>query len=94
MNPAGSVKDRAALNIFREAGAAGKLGGRPSSKAAGNTGIGLAAVAATRGVRCVVSSRRRRRRRRRLFELGARVVEVPAAPVETTMKVSETTGRR
>ena len=50
MNPAGSVKDRAALNIFREAEAAGKLqrGGVIVEGTAGNTGIGLAAVAATR----------------------------------------------
>ena len=55
MNPAGSVKDRAALNIFREAEAAGKLGrgGVIVEGTAGNTGIGLAAVAATRGVKCV-----------------------------------------
>lgn len=52
-NPAGSVKDRAALGIITAAERAGKLG--PGDKlvdiTSGNTGIGLAAVAAARGYR-------------------------------------------
>lgn len=52
-NPAGSVKDRAALGIITAAERAGKL--KPGDKlvdiTSGNTGIGLAAVAASRGYR-------------------------------------------
>ncbi len=54
-NPAGSVKDRAALNMIREAEQQGKI--RPGAliiePTSGNTGIGLAAVAASRGYRTV-----------------------------------------
>ena len=87
MNPAGSVKDRAALNIFREAEAAGKLGrgGVIVEGTAGNTGIGLAAVAATRGVKCVVVIPETQTEEKKDFlrQLGARVVEVPAAPYKS-----------
>ncbi len=56
LNPAGSVKDRAALEMIRAAEKEGKLTGdtviiEPTS---GNTGIGLAAVAAGRGYRTVI----------------------------------------
>jgi cysteine synthase len=53
LNPAGSVKDRIAWAIIKEAENAGKL--RPGDLivdvTSGNTGIGLAAVAASRGYR-------------------------------------------
>lgn len=56
LNPAGSVKDRVALSMIEEAEAQGRL--RPGSviiePTSGNTGIGLAAVAAARGYRMVV----------------------------------------
>jgi cysteine synthase A len=52
-NPAGSIKDRIAWGIVKEAEAAGKI--RPGDLlvdvTSGNTGIGLAAVAASRGYR-------------------------------------------
>ena len=46
MNPGGSVKDRAALGIVRDAEAGGQLrpGGTIVEGTAGNTGIGLAVV--------------------------------------------------
>lgn len=56
MNPGGSVKDRAAHNIICDAEASGEL--RPGMTivegTAGNTGIGLAMVGASRGYRTVI----------------------------------------
>ncbi|MGW6620321.1 PLP-dependent cysteine synthase family protein [Nocardia sp. NPDC055002] len=56
LNPAGSVKDRAALFMLDAAEAAGELrpGGVVVEATSGNTGIGLAAIAAARGYRTVV----------------------------------------
>lgn len=56
MNPGGSVKDRAAKHMLDEAEKAGLVGKNtliiePTS---GNTGIGLASVAASRGYRCLI----------------------------------------
>lgn len=54
-NPAGSVKDRAALNMIEEAEKAGRIkpGATIIEPTSGNTGIGLASVAASRGYRTV-----------------------------------------
>jgi cysteine synthase A len=56
LNPGGSVKDRAALAIVRDAEARGALkpGGVIVEGTAGNTGIGLALVGAACGYRCVI----------------------------------------
>ena len=51
-NPAGSVKDRAALSMIRRGGGARDVSDRERliiEPTSGNTGIGLAAVAASRG---------------------------------------------
>ncbi len=56
VNPGGSVKDRPAVAMLREAEAAGLL--RPGSTiveaTSGNTGTGLAMAAAIRGYRCIL----------------------------------------
>ena len=56
MNPGGSIKDRAALHMLNKAEEAGLVHKKtliiePTS---GNTGIGLASVAASRGYRCMI----------------------------------------
>ena len=56
LNPTGSVKDRAAVAIIDEAEKSGRLpaGGTIIEPTSGNTGIGLAALAAARGYRAIM----------------------------------------
>jgi cystathionine beta-synthase len=55
LNPGGSVKDRIALRMIAAAEASGDLrpGGTIVEPTSGNTGVGLAIVAAERGYRCL-----------------------------------------
>ncbi|HEX7168787.1 MAG TPA: cystathionine beta-synthase [Acidimicrobiales bacterium] len=55
LNPGGSVKDRPALTMIEAAERDGRLqpGGTIVEPTSGNTGVGLAIVAARRGYRCV-----------------------------------------
>lgn len=85
LNPGGSVKDRIALAIVDDAEARGVLraGMTLVEATAGNTGIGLALVAAARGYAlvCVMPEKMSLDKRASLAALGAKVVVVPNAPL-------------
>jgi cysteine synthase A len=84
MNPGQSVKDRAGRQMILEAEKRGELkpGGLVVESTAGNTGIGLAIVAAARGYRCVIviPQTQSQEKKDMLRLCGAELVEVPAAP--------------
>jgi cysteine synthase len=85
LNPGGSVKDRIALAIVDDAEARGLLapGATLIEATAGNTGVGLALVAAARGYAlvCVMPEKMSPDKRAALTALGARVIVTPnAAP--------------
>ncbi|MBQ7186410.1 MAG: cysteine synthase A [Ruminococcus sp.] len=82
-NPAGSAKDRIALAMLDEAEDKGKIGKgsviiEPTS---GNTGIGLASVAAVRGYRVIIvmPETMSAERRRLMSAYGAELVLTPGA---------------
>ncbi|PRQ04327.1 Cysteine synthase [Enhygromyxa salina] len=83
-NPGGSVKDRLAKAIVDDAEARGLLrsGMTLIEATAGNTGVGLALVAAARGYElvCVMPEKMSIDKRRVLTMLGARVVITANAP--------------
>ena len=84
MNPGQSVKDRAALQIIRDAEARGALrpGGLIVEGTAGNTGIGLAMVGAALGYRALIVLPRTQSQEKKdaIRLLGAELVEVDAPP--------------
>lgn len=81
MNPAGSAKDRAALSMIEAAERSGKLkpGATIIEPTSGNTGIGLASVAAPRGyhVILVMPETMSLERRRLIAAYGAEIVLTP-----------------
>ena len=84
MNPGQSVKDRAARQMILEAEKRGELkpGGLVVESTAGNTGIGLALVANTRGYRTliVIPQTQSQEKKDMLRLCGADLIEVPAVP--------------
>ncbi|NTX28006.1 cysteine synthase A [Burkholderia pyrrocinia] len=97
MNPGGSVKDRAALYIIRDAEQRGALkpGGTVVEGTAGNTGIGLAHICAARGYRCVIviPDTQSPDKMEILRTLGADVRPVPAAPYRDPNNYQKIAGR-
>jgi cystathionine beta-synthase len=83
LNPGGSVKDRIGIAMIEAAEAAGVLqpGGTIVEPTSGNTGVGLAIVAARRGYRCVfvVPDKVSRDKIALLRAYGAQVVVCPTA---------------
>lgn len=81
-NPLGSIKDRAALWMIRQAEQQGLLlpGGRIVEPTSGNTGVGLAGVAAVRGYHLTLTmpESMSMERRQLLSALGADIVLTPA----------------
>jgi cysteine synthase len=84
LNPGGSIKDRAALAIVRDAERRGALrpGGVIVEATAGNTGIGLALVGNARGYRTVIviPETQSQEKKDTLRLCGAVLHEVPALP--------------
>lgn len=80
-NPAGSIKDRIALAMVEAAEERGELkaGGTIVEATAGNTGLGLALVAAIKGYKCifVLPAKMSGEKRALLRSYGARVVITP-----------------
>ena len=82
-NPGGSIKDRIALSMVEDAEASGRLkpGGTIVEPTSGNTGIGLAMVAAVKGYRIVLvmPDSMSVERRRLMLAYGATFVLTPRA---------------
>jgi len=97
MNPGGSVKDRAALALVKDAVSRGALkpGGTIVEGTAGNTGIGLAMVGAAMGFRTVIviPDTQAQEKKDMLRMAGAELVEVPAVPYANPNNYVKYSGR-
>ena len=97
LNPGGSVKDRAALYIVRDAERRGALqaGGTVVEGTAGNTGIGLAHICNASGYRCliVIPETQSQEKMELLRALGAEVRPVPAVPYANDNNYVKLAGR-
>jgi cystathionine beta-synthase len=83
LNPGGSIKDRIAITMVEEAEREGKLrpGGTIVEPTSGNTGTGLAIVAALKGYRCIFTmpDKMSREKISLLRAFGAEVIVCPYA---------------
>jgi cysteine synthase A len=97
LNPGGSVKDRAALFIVKDAEERGLLrpGGVIVEGTAGNTGIGIALVANARGYRSVIviPDTQTQEKKDILRQSGAELREVPAVPYANPNNYVKVSGR-
>ena len=97
LNPGGSVKDRAALFIVRDAERRGVLkpGGTIVEGTAGNTGIGLALVGNALGYRSVIviPETQSQEKKDMLRLCGAELIQVPAVPYRDPNNYVKYSGR-
>lgn len=100
-NPGGSIKDRTALGMITDAEQRGVLrpGGTIVEPTSGNTGIGLAQVAATRGYKLILClpSQMSEERKRTLIAYGAQLVLTDPerrmfAAIEEAERIRDRTG--
>lgn len=81
LNPGGSIKDRIGLHMINQAEKKGllKKGGTIIEATSGNTGMGLALVAALRGYKCifVMADKQSREKQLALKSIGAKVITCP-----------------
>ncbi|HLB08168.1 MAG TPA: cysteine synthase A [Gemmatimonadaceae bacterium] len=100
-NPGGSIKDRTALGMITDAEQRGALrpGGTIVEPTSGNTGIGLAQVAATRGYNLILClpSQMSEERKRTLIAYGAQLVLTDPerrmlAAIEEAERIRDRTG--
>ena len=97
LNPGGSVKDRAALYIIKDAEEKGLLkpGGTVVEGTAGNTGIGLAHICNAKGYKCliIIPETQSIEKMDALRTLGAEVKPVPAVPYKDPNNYVKMSGR-
>jgi len=83
LNPTSSVKDRIALNMINQALARGEINEKTTiiEPTSGNTGVGLAAMCAAKGLKLIITmpDSMSKERRNILTHLGARLFLTPAA---------------
>ena len=96
-NPGGSMKDRIALSMIEDAERSGKLepGGIIVECTSGNTGAGLAQIAAAKGYRTIftIPDKMSTEKVNHLKALGAEVVVTPTVPVNDPLSYQSTAKR-